>query len=236
MFEATESREESFHTGIPLAASPQNEIVLGDCLSVMPRIPSRSVNFVLTDPPYIVRYKSRDGRSIKNDDNDRWLLPAFSEAHRVLERDSYCVSFSGWPHTDKFMSAFRKAGFKVIGHLVFPKRYTSSTSYLKYQHECAFLLAKGYPRKPKSAIGDVIPWSFSGNKLHPTQKPLSALKPLIQAFSEPSGLVLDPFAGSGSTLVAARRLGRPYFGIELDPIYHGAATERLTREAERSDV
>lgn len=212
-----------------------NEILLGDCLSVLPKLPARSANFILTDPPYIVRYKSRDGRSILNDDNDAWLLPAFGEAYRVLESHSYCVSFYGWPHTDTFMRAFRKAGFRIIGHLVFPKQYTSSTSFVKYQHECAFLLSKGYPPKPKAAIGDVIPWSFSGNKLHPTQKPLSVLKPLVQTFSAPDGLILDPFAGSGSTLVAASRLGRPYLGIELDPTYHAAAADRLQREAARVD-
>lgn len=236
MFAATTQIENhpDRHPGVK-APNTLNEILLGDCLSVLPELPSRSVNFILTDPPYIVRYKSRDGRSILNDDNDAWLLPAFREAYRVLEPHSYCVSFYGWPHTDTFMRAFRKAGFRIIGHLVFPKRYTSSTSFLKYQHECAFLLSKGYPQKPKTAIGDVIPWSFSGNKLHPTQKPLSVLKPLVQTFSTPDGLILDPFAGSGSTLVAASRLGRRYLGIELDPTYHASAANRLRREAARVD-
>lgn len=208
----------------------EDTVLSGDCLTLLPRMPARSVNFVLTDPPYIVRYKSRDGRSICNDDNDTWLLPAFRETYRVLEPHSFCVSFYGWPHADKFMRAFRKAGFSIIGHLVFPKPYTSSTSYLQYRHESAFLLAKGYPRRPTTAIPDVIPWAYSGNKLHPTQKPLAALTPLIKAFSSPSGLVLDPFAGSGSTLVAALRLGRRYLGIELDPAYHAAATNRLFKE------
>jgi len=213
-----------------------NDILCGDCLELLPKLPPSSVNFALTDPPYLVRYKSRDGRTIQNDDNDSWLIPAFREIHRVLERNSYCVSFYGWPHADKFMHAFRRAGFNIVGHLVFPKPYTSSTSHLKYQHECAFLLAKGYPQKPQAPIGDVIPWAYSGNKLHPTQKPLAALKPLIQAFSARSGLVLDPFAGSGSTLIAAMRLGRPFLGIEIDPTYHAAAAGRITSEKSASQT
>jgi site-specific DNA-methyltransferase (adenine-specific) len=58
---------------------------------------------------------------------------------------------------------------------------------------------------------------------------VSALQPLIEAFCPPGGLVLDPFAGSGSTGEAALRCGRRFVGIELDPTYHAAAVERLRR-------
>lgn len=205
----------------------RNTVINGDCLDVLPQLADRSVGFILTDPPYITRYKSRDGRTVPNDDNDAWLKPAFAEMYRVLDRDSFCVSFYGWPKADLFMQAYRAAGFRVVGHLAFPKRYTSSKRYLRYQHECAHLLAKGHPRQPRDTIGDVLNWTYTGNKLHPTQKPLSVLTPLVETFSPPSGLVLDPFTGSGSTLLAAKMLGRPYLGIELDARYRAIATERL---------
>ena len=205
-----------------------NTIINGDCLNVLPQIPTGSVNFVLTDPPYLANYRSRDGRTVPGDDNDAWLAPAFSEIHRVLSRDSFAVSFYGWPHADRFLHAYRSAGFRVVGHFTFPKRYSSASKYLKYQHECAYLLAKGFPPQPKNTIGDVIRWAYTGNKLHPTQKPLSILTPLIETFSAPTGLVLDPFAGSGSTLMAARSLGRRYLGVELDATYHGIAQQRLS--------
>jgi len=204
-----------------------NTIIQGDCLSILPQIRTGSVNFVLTDPPYLARYRARDGRTVPNDDNDIWLKPAFAELYRTLQRNSFCVSFYGWPHADRFMEAWRAAGFRIVGHFAFPKRYTSSEKYVRYQHECAYLLAKGYPKEPRHTIGDVIDWTYSGNKLHPTQKPLPVLLPLIETFSAPGGLVLDPFAGSGSTLLAARMLGRSYLGIELDAGYHAAANERL---------
>jgi adenine-specific DNA-methyltransferase len=204
-----------------------NTLIHGDCLNILPKIPAGSVNFILTDPPYITKYQSRDGRSIANDDNDRWLRPAFAQMYRALDKDSFCVSFYGWPQADKFMQAYRAAGFRVVGHFAFPKRYTSSTRYLRYQHECAHLLAKGNPLYPKETIGDVIDWTYSGNKLHPTQKPLSVLLPLVETFSPAQGTVLDPFAGSGSSLLAAKMLGRSYLGIELDAKYHAIATRRL---------
>lgn len=68
---------------------------------------------------------------------------------------------------------------------------------------------------------------YSGNKLHPTQKPVAALKPLIEAFTQQGDVVLDPFCGSGSTLLVANILNRKYFGIELDAQYHAGANRRL---------
>ena len=205
----------------------RNTIVHGDCLAVLPRMPTRSVDFILTDPPYITRYKSRDGRIVPNDDNDRWLRPAFAEVHRVLKPDSFCDSFYGWPQADKFIQAYRTAGFRIVGHFACPKRYTSSSRFVRYQHECAHLLAKGNPRCPEDTIGDVIDWTYSGNKLHPTQKPLSVLLPLVETFCPAQGTVLDPFSGSGSSLVAAKSLGRSYLGIELDGNYYAIARRRL---------
>jgi len=205
----------------------RNTILNADCLKALPMLPDGSVNFILTDPPYITRYKSRDGRTVANDDNDAWLKPAFAEMYRVLASDSFCVSFYGWPQADRFIRAYRDAGFRIVGHFVFPKRYTSASKFVRYQHECAHLLAKGNPRQPQYVIGDVIDWTYSGNKHHPTEKPISALLPLVETFSPISGTVLDPFAGSGSTLIAAKALGRDYVGIELDAKYHAIASRRL---------
>jgi len=204
-----------------------NTIINGDCRDVLRTIPSASVDFVLTDPPYVGRYTSLDGRSIRND-NWNWMKPAFRELYRVLKRDTFCVCFYGWAHADKFVNAFRDAGFYIGGHLSFPKPYISGKRYLAYQHEAAYLLFKGRPGEPSWAIADVVEWKdYPKNELHPTQKPLSILMPLIKAFSPEGGTVLDPFAGSGSSLLAAKMLGRSYVGIELDAKYHAIASRRL---------
>ncbi|MFC3071601.1 DNA methyltransferase [Shinella pollutisoli] len=205
----------------------RNSIQRGDCIEVMRQMPARSVDFILTDPPYLVRYKSRDGRSIANDDNADWLEPASRAMFRVLKNDSLCVSFYGWTQTDRFMSAWRAAGFRIVGHIVFRKRYASRARFVSYTHESAYVLAKGRPVLPANPPADVIDFPYSGNRLHPTQKPVAALKPLIEAFCPEGGLVLDPFCGSGSTLVAACEANCDYLGIELDPAYHGIAARRL---------
>jgi site-specific DNA-methyltransferase (adenine-specific) len=91
----------------------------------------------------------------------------------------------------------------------------------------AYLLAKGAPELPARPVSDMIDYGYTGNRLHPTQKPVQALMPLIEAFCKPGDIVLDPFCGSGSTLLAARNLGRAFVGIELDGGHYLTACSRL---------
>lgn len=204
-----------------------NRIIRGDCCQVMPSMPEASVDFILTDPPYLVNYRDREGRSIRNDVEADWLRPAFREAFRVLKPNSLCVSFYGWSKTDLFYAAWKDAGFRVVGHITFPKRYASASRLMRYSHENAYLLAKGNPQPPAHPIGDVIDWQYSGNRWHPTEKPISVLTPLVESFCPRGGVVLDPFAGSGSSLIAARTVGRQFLGIELDAGYHAGAMRRM---------
>lgn len=206
-----------------------NRIIHGDCVQVMRGMPSASVDFVLTDPPYLVNYRSRDGRRYPNDDNELWLLPAFVQIGRVLKRDRFCVSFYGWNKADRFLTAWKAAGLYPVGHLVWIKDYHSKERFVRYSHESAYLLAKGNPGKPHIALRDVLDWRYSGDELHPTQKPVMALLPLILAYSTVGDIVLDPFAGSGTTAVAAQALGRRYIGIEIDPTYCRIAQKRLAQ-------
>jgi site-specific DNA-methyltransferase (adenine-specific) len=219
----TKQNQELTQTGIDAS------VIQGDCVQVLSELPTASVDMVLTDPPYIAKYVSRDGQKITNDDRADWLQPAFQEIFRVLKRDAFCISFYGWHQVDKFMQAWRIAGFRPVGHLVFQKSYSSKEVFLSYRHEMAYLLAKGSPRLPEQPISDVLQWKYSGNKFHPTQKPVSNLMSLIRAFSKPGSLILDPFCGSGSTLVAAAILGRRFMGIELSSDYCETARRRTDR-------
>ncbi len=213
---------------------PMGDCVLsGDCTALMRELPAGSVDFILTDPPYLVRYRGRDGRTVANDDNEDWLHPAFAEMYRVLKTNGFCISFYGWGKADRFLDAWRRAGFHTVGHIVFRKRYASSARYLRYEHEQAYLLAKGAPPPPATPIGDVIDFAYTGNRLHPTQKPVEALTPLIKTFSRPGDMVLDPFCGSGSTLIAARGLGRGFIGMEIEPAHCATARARLENEPDR---
>jgi hypothetical protein len=70
---------------------PLNTIAQGDCIEVMRQMPANSVDFILTDPPYLVNYRDRDGRTIQNDANADWLKPAMKEAYRVLKQNRVAV-------------------------------------------------------------------------------------------------------------------------------------------------
>ncbi|ELM6418636.1 MULTISPECIES: DNA methylase [Escherichia] len=204
-----------------------SRFILGDCVRVMATFPDNAVDFILTDPPYLVGFRDRQGRTIAGDVNDDWLQPASNEMYRVLKKDALMVSFYGWNRIDRFMAAWKRAGFSVVGHLVFTKNYTSKAAYVGYRHECAYILAKGRPRLPQNPLPDVLGWKYSGNRHHPTEKPVTSLQPLIESFTHPNAIVLDPFAGSGSTCVAALQSGRRYIGIELLEQYHRAGQQRL---------
>jgi adenine-specific DNA-methyltransferase len=210
----------------------ENRIISGDCVEVMQEMPSESVDCVIVDPPYLVNYTSSDGRGYQNDNpkDDSWLRPAFAQVYRVLKPDSFCVSFYGFPKAEAFLAAWRQCGFDPIGHFVWVKKYASAEKFVRYYHEQAYLLAKGRPRKPRHRLPSVLEWRYTGNELHPTQKPVMAILPLVMAFSEQGDIVLDPFAGSGTTAVAAQQLGRRFIGVELDPEYAAKAQERLWRE------
>jgi site-specific DNA-methyltransferase (adenine-specific) len=204
----------------------------GDCLSILPTLPAASVDFVLTDPPYLVNYRGRwdSARSpIAGDDSAGWLLPAYRELYRLLKPDSFLVTFYGWPHADLFVSAFKTAGFRLVSHLAFIKNVWGLGRFTRGQHENAYVLAKGRPKAPTSGISDVIEWTRDTDGLHPNQKPIGALHPLMRAFAPESGTVLDPFMGSGSTLIAARDFGLTAIGIDCDQRWCRYAASRLSQ-------
>lgn len=204
-----------------------NRVIQGDCAAVLKTLPSEIVDFVLSDPPYFVGYRDRSGRTIRNDHYPGQILDAFNDVYRLLKPNSLCVSFYGWNRVDSFFSAWKGAGFMPVGHLVFNKTYASAQRFLRYSHESAYVLAKGRPELPANPLTDVLPWHYSGNHNHPTEKSVNTIRPIIEAFTKAGDVVLDPFAGSGSSLVAAALLRRQYIGVELEQKYCEHARRRI---------
>ena len=209
----------------------------GDCRDVLRGMESESVGFVLTDPPYIVSYKPstykvrwpRDRGVIKGDSDGRWLAPVFSELWRVLVPDSLCLSFYGWPHADAFMTVWKLVGFRPVSQIVCVKNGFGLGYFSRAQHEAAYLLAKGKPQKPAKAISDVLDWRRVTAPEHQNQKPLTMISTLLGAYAPERSLVIDPFCGSGTTLIAARDKGHAAIGVEIEERYCEVAAQRLTQ-------
>ncbi|WP_298974323.1 DNA methyltransferase [uncultured Roseobacter sp.] len=204
-----------------------NLIHCGDATELLKTIPVESIDLVITDPPYLVNYSDRTGRSLANDDNPDGVLPAFDSIARAMKRNSYASCFCGWSALPGFSGTWQAAGLRIVSEIVWQKEYTSRRGYTRYRHESAYLLAKGNPAKPEHPISSVQPWTYSGNRQHPTEKAVEILAPLVRCFSKPGDLICDPFAGSGSSCVAAALNGREDLGIEIDATHCTTARARL---------
>lgn len=200
----------------------------GDCLQLMKDMPCGSVDMILTDPPYGIRYRSnkRDKTDkfdpLENDDNDSRLL-AYSEFARILKSDSVAIVFAPWKNVAVDIQELQKY-FDIKNIIVCSKggggigdlRHTLSTEY-----ELATVCHKGKCRLRGKREGSV--WAFSkvnpSKMLHPAQKPIDLLACMIEKYTDRNAVVFDPFMGSGSTCVAAGNSGRHYLGFELDEKY-----------------
>jgi DNA modification methylase len=204
-----------------------------DCRSVLPRLDAESVDLTVTDPPYLVGYRGRwcsDWLPIEGDNDASWVLPAFTEIYRVLKPDTFCFTFYGWPFADVFLQAWKQIGFRPVSHVVCVKSSIGLGHYTRNQHETAYLLAKGNPTLPEASISDVFTWERETVLYHPNQKPLSVISRILAAYSSKNALILDPFMGSGTTLLASRNTGRRAIGIEIDESYCRVAVNRLAQQ------
>lgn len=108
-----------------------SRFILGNCIDIMGGFPDRAVDFILTDPPYLVGFRDRSGRTLAGDKTDEWLQPACNQMYRVLKKDALMVSFYGWNRVDRFMAAWKSAGFSVVGQRVSQVPYMLFSLVLK---------------------------------------------------------------------------------------------------------
>ncbi|ENG82358.1 DNA methyltransferase [Escherichia coli] len=151
---------------------------------------------------------------------------ACNEMYRVLKKDALMVSFYGWNRVDRFMAPGKMRDSAWLATWCLPKP-THRRPHMWAIATNALHPGKRRPALPQKPLPDVLGWKYSGNRHHPTEKPVTSLQPLIESFTHPNAIVLDPFAGSGSTCVAALQSGRRYIGIELLEQYHRAGQQRL---------
>lgn len=201
----------------------------GDCREILPSTPA--CDLVLTDPPYGVEYQSNHRTDrflpIEGDSDLAWLGATWRMIYEVQRPDSWCISFYGWPTVDLWFGAWKRAGYEARSHLVCVKNMFGFGFATRAQHEPAYLLAKGKPKNPTPAPSDVFGWTRVGDPEHSTEKPADTIMALMQPYSTVGDLVLDPFCGSGTTLRAAKDLGRRAIGIEIEERYCEISANRL---------
>ena len=212
----------------------ENTIIHGDSLTVLRQMESESVDAIITDPPYGINYVSRAGARIKNDRSPFiWFL---YDAFRVLKSGESgrgsLICFTRWDVEQTFIDAMRMAGFNVRSEVIWDKVYHGvgdCKTQFAPSHENIIFAVKGKFCFPGHRPKDLITYQKlnSAQMVHPTEKPVGLLSNLISSVTKPGDLILDPFAGSGSTLVAAKKTGRRFIGVELDDEYFATAQRRI---------
>lgn len=198
-------------------------------------MPDESVNAIITDPPYGINYVSRTRARIKNDKAPFiWFL---YDAFRVLKSGGTLLCFTRWDVEQTFIDAIELAGFRVKSEVIWDKVYHGvgdTKAAFAPAHENIVFAIKGKYSFPGGRPKDLVTFSKLGSAqmIHPTEKPVGLIANLITAVTKPDDLILDPFAGSGSTLVAAKKSGRRFIGAELDDEYYEKARRRIEEVVE----
>ncbi len=217
-----------------------NILTLGDCRSFLRKMTDASVDLVLTDPPYGIDIQDAnefkkanhvlfaDGKA----ETMELLTTVFAECFRVLKDDRHAYFFFSVKHYAQVRSMLEEAGFFVEPEPIIWNKTSLGAGIGKYNY-CTVYETIFHCMKGKRDLNKVIANLFTidrvppKKKLVPTEKPVSLLKKLIENSTVPSELVVEPFAGGGSTLQACIELGRKVRGCEIGEVHYNAAVTRL---------
>lgn len=200
----------------------------------------KKANLVLTDPPYNVDVEETAGK-IKNDNmpDDKFyqfLFSTFVNMEQNMERDASIYVFHADTQGLNFRKAFKDAGFYLSGCCIWKKNaLVLGRSPYQWQHEpCLFGWKLNGKHQWYSDRKQTTIWEYDrpkASKEHPTMKPVALMAYPIQNSSMSHCIVLDPFLGSGSTLMACQQTDRICYGIELDEKFVDVIVKRYIEQA-----
>lgn len=228
------------------------ELWHGDSLDVLPELEdagrfAAGVDAFVQDPPYASGTRHEAGRSTSGAmlrggyfadrplDLDQmttqgfvWLMRAVGVfARRVLVDGGSVLSFIDWRQWPNLAAALETANLRVQGMVVWDKGTLGLGQGFRYSHELVCHASKGVPVVHDRTVANVLRHPRAKPVHHPSPKPVDLMADLLRVVAPPGGLVVDAFAGSASTLIAARRLGVHAIGIESDRGHAEHAAERL---------
>lgn len=222
----------------------------GDCREILPTLPSETVDVLWTDPPYghsnhdgdlnsrLNDHRNIDSKPIANDDADgmREVVDfALTEAARLLREDCCCCCCCGGggprPTFAWVANRMDSGGLRFFHSVIWDKANPGLGWRYRRQHEMVMIAHRTNGKlrwsEEKRAVPNIIRMMPERDRLHPNEKPDALVSWFLELHSLRGDLILDPFMGSGTTLVSAKNLGRRAIGIELDERYCETAVNRL---------
>ena len=218
-----------------------NTIYNMDVLQLMKKMNDKCVDLVVTDPPYKVIsggrphlkgqpsgiLKLNDGKIFEYNDiaPELWI----PEVYRVLKDNTHCYIMVNTLNLENYLHICRETGFGLHSVLCWERNNVTPSRWYMKNCEFTLFLRKGKAKAINNVSSKMIHQfdNILGNKNHPTEKPVELMKYYIANSSNPGDLIFDPFCGSGSTLIAAKELGRIYIGCEIDTQYYSIAKDIL---------
>ncbi|NIJ79615.1 DNA-methyltransferase [Xanthomonas cannabis] len=230
----------------------KNQLLQGDALTILPTLEANSFDALITDPPYAsggltaaararppsTKY-CRDGGHVDfvGDERDqrshlKWMHLWLSECARVLKDGAPVLLFTDWRQLPLTTDALQIAGFTWRGITVWDKTEGVRPQLGRFRNQAEYIVWGSKGNMPLDRRAPVLPGVIresvrKADKHHLTGKPTELMSQLVR-ICEAGGRILDPFAGSGTTLVAAGLQGYSWTGIELTSHYSQVAKERAS--------
>jgi site-specific DNA-methyltransferase (adenine-specific) len=220
----------------------------GDALELLPLLPDGSIDLIITDPPFAIEFTAQRGnynrtgnrvlegyREISQSEYLTFSQEWMDEAYRVLSPSGSMYVFSGWNQLKAILSALDSAGFQTINHIIWKyqfgvftrKKFVTSHYHIlfvvKNSRHYTFNKIEHYPED----VWVINREYWKGKLKTPTKLPLELVQKIVMYSSHPGDIILDPFLGSGTVAVAARKLGRKFIGFEIVEDYCRFARERI---------
>jgi len=194
-----------------------------DCRDILPLIPDKSIDLVLTDPPYAKDFL--------------WCYELLARQSSRLLVDGFCICLTGWAYFDEVLNIMGK-GLSYYWALIMPQSMGCVARYHPRQIlnccKSALIFSNGQGRK-HPYIFDMFE-SKRDKRLHIWGQPVGWFQYYIDKLGQPSGLILDPFLGSGTTCYCAKKLNRYSIGIEIEEKYCDIADKRCSQSVMKLEV
>ena len=215
----------------------KTELILGDCLEVMRGLSDKSIDAVITDPPYGIDYQSawRIDKALWKPKIQNDLVPFVGwgkELGRIAKKCAYI--FYRWDKQNEFINELELSGMIIKSQIIWDKVIHGMgdlTGAYSPQHEnILFAAFESFQFPDKRPASIIKQRRVSSDKLvHPNEKPVALIKKLIYDSTVEGDTVLDFTMGSGTTGIDCVELGRNFIGIEIDPKYYKIAEERIAK-------